>query len=69
VSAPELIDSRSDVTLVDLVDRLLDKGVVVGGDIVLSIAGIDLVYVSLRALMASVDAARLLAAAPGTEEQ
>jgi hypothetical protein len=41
----------------DLADRLLDKGVVLSGDIVLSVAGIDLVYLSLRALIASVETA------------
>lgn len=45
-----------DIALVDLVDRLLAGGVVLAGDITLSIADIDLVYVSLRALIASVDA-------------
>jgi hypothetical protein len=44
-----------DIALVDLVDRLLAGGVVLAGDITLSIADIDLVYVSLRALIASVD--------------
>jgi hypothetical protein len=47
-----------DVTLLDLVDRLLDCGVVLSGEIVLAVAGIDLVYVSLRALVASVETAR-----------
>jgi hypothetical protein len=46
-----------DVTLVDLADRMLGKGVAVSGDIVLSVAGVDLVYISLRALLASVEAA------------
>lgn len=46
-----------DVALLDLADRLLDKGVVLSGDIVLSVAGIDLVYLSLRALIASVETA------------
>ena len=44
-----------DVTLVDLVDRLLGKGVVITGDITLALADIDLVHVELRALIASVD--------------
>ena len=43
------------VTLVELVDRLLGKGVVIAGDITLSVADIDLVYVELRALVSSVD--------------
>jgi hypothetical protein len=42
-------------TLVELLDRILDKGVVVSGEITLSVAGIDLVEVGLRALIASVD--------------
>ncbi|MBW8738762.1 MAG: gas vesicle protein [Streptomyces turgidiscabies] len=42
------------VALVDLLDRLLSGGVVVTGDIVLSIADIDLVRISLRALIVSV---------------
>ncbi|MFE2236958.1 gas vesicle protein [Streptomyces sp. NPDC059442] len=44
------------VALVDLLDRLLAGGVVIAGDIVLSIADIDLVRISLRALIVSVDA-------------
>ncbi|MCT4357062.1 gas vesicle protein [Streptomyces sp. Je 1-79] len=43
------------VALVDLLDRLLSGGVVLSGDIVLSIADIDLVRISLRALIVSVD--------------
>ncbi|MEV4946814.1 gas vesicle protein [Streptomyces sp. NPDC053755] len=42
------------VALIDLLDRLLTGGVVITGDIVLSIADIDLVRISLRALIVSV---------------
>ncbi|GGP82381.1 MULTISPECIES: gas vesicle protein [Streptomyces] len=42
------------VALVDLLDRLLAGGVVITGDVVLSIADIDLVRISLRALVTSV---------------
>ena len=45
---------QQDVALVDLLDRLLGGGVVIAGDITLSVAGIDLVYVGLRALVTSV---------------
>jgi hypothetical protein len=41
------------VTLVDLVDRLLGAGVVAAGDVTLSAANVDLVHVNLRALIAS----------------
>jgi hypothetical protein len=39
--------------LVDLLDRLLATGVVLAGDVTLSIANIDLVHISLRALVSS----------------
>ncbi|MFJ6708398.1 MULTISPECIES: gas vesicle protein [unclassified Streptomyces] len=48
--------AQRQVALVDLLDRLLSGGVVVTGDLVLSIADIDLVRISLRALIVSVSA-------------
>ncbi|MEV4641096.1 gas vesicle protein [Actinoplanes sp. NPDC049548] len=48
--------SAPPVPLVDILDRVLARGVVVEGDIVLSIADIDLVRISLRALVSSVHA-------------
>ncbi|MEV0396598.1 gas vesicle protein [Polymorphospora rubra] len=54
------------IALVDLLDRVLGKGVVVSGELALSIADVDLVHVSLRALLASVRAsAGAAGAAPG----
>jgi hypothetical protein len=41
-----------DVALVDLLDRVIGGGVVIGGDVVLSIADVDLVYVGLRLVVA-----------------
>jgi hypothetical protein len=51
----ETLARGREVTLVDLVDRLLGGGVVICGDITLAVADIDLVQVSLRALVASVE--------------
>lgn len=67
MTVTEVVHERTDVTLVDLLDRLLDKGVVIGGDVVLSVAGVDLVYLSLRALIASVDTATTLGIDLGTD--
>ncbi|HVY95974.1 MAG TPA: gas vesicle protein GvpJ [Solirubrobacterales bacterium] len=44
-----------DISLLDLVDRLLDGGVVIHGEVTLAVADVDLVYVGLRALVASVE--------------
>lgn len=49
-------DLQRQVTLLDLVDRILDKGAVVRGQIVLSVAEVDLVKLDLKLLLASVDA-------------
>ncbi|QGN31966.1 gas vesicle protein GvpJ [Microlunatus sp. Gsoil 973] len=59
VGQPVAADSasgRRQVSLVDLLDRLLGAGVVLSGDITISIAGVDLVEVRLRALITSVRA-------------
>lgn len=45
------------VALIDILDRLLAGGVVVAGEVTLSIADVDLVRISLRALVATVRAA------------
>jgi hypothetical protein len=44
------------IALVDLLDRLLGSGVVLAGDIVISLSGVDLVQVRLHALITSVRA-------------
>ena len=50
--------SRAPAVLADLLNRVLDRGVVVGGDVTLSVAGVDLVYLRLSALLTSVATAR-----------
>jgi hypothetical protein len=44
-------------SLVDLLDRLLGVGVVLAGDVTISLAGVDLVTVRLRALITTVQEA------------
>lgn len=44
------------VALIDLLDRLLTGGAVLTGDLVLSIADVDLVHINLRAAIRSVTA-------------
>lgn len=42
-------------TLVDLLDRVLDRGVVINADIIISVAGIPLIGVNLRAALAGME--------------
>jgi len=46
-----------DSTLVDLIDRVLDKGLVINADITVSVAGVELLGVKLRAALASFETA------------
>jgi gas vesicle structural protein len=49
---------HEELRLVELVNRVLDRGVVVSGDVRISVAGIDLLYLELRLLLASVETMR-----------
>lgn len=48
------------LALSELLDRALNKGVVLWGDATISVAGVDLIYVGLKVLLASVDTAERL---------
>jgi hypothetical protein len=52
--SPERAVHAERIALVDLLDRVLAGGVVVSGEVTLSIADVDMVTVSLRALVTSV---------------
>ena len=49
-------DNNRRIALVDLLDRVLAGGVVISGDITLSISDVDMVVISLRTLISSVGA-------------
>ncbi|CAG9621017.1 gas vesicle protein [Sutcliffiella rhizosphaerae] len=49
------VDKNQDVSLLDILDVILDKGIALRGELIISIADIDLVYLDLRLLITSVD--------------
>lgn len=49
--------SDEDVSLLDILDHVLNAGVVIHGSLVLSIAGVDLVYLGLNVVLTSVETA------------
>jgi hypothetical protein len=49
----------TNIALADLLDRLLGAGVVLSGDITISLAGVDLIQVRLHALISSIRAGDL----------
>lgn len=51
----DLYDVNKEITILDILDRVLTKGVVITGDIVISVADIDLIYLGLKVLLSSVE--------------
>jgi hypothetical protein len=52
--ADDVLDT-SDSSVLDLLDDLLNKGVMTVGDVTLGVAGIDLIYLRLSALLCAAD--------------
>jgi hypothetical protein len=49
------IIDQSETSLVDVIDNLLNRGVVLKADLILALADVDLVYVQLSALLCAAD--------------
>jgi hypothetical protein len=62
MSRSQAVVEAREVTLLDLVDRAVDHGVVLAGDITIAVADIDLIYVGLQVLLASVERVQQLRA-------
>lgn len=48
------------ITLCETLDRILNKGVVIAGEVIISVADIDLVYLKLQVMLTSVETANRL---------
>lgn len=48
---------EADISLLDILDHVLSSGVVIHGSIVISLAGVDLVYLGLNAVLTSIETA------------
>ena len=57
------LSDEDHVSLCEVLDRVLNKGVVVVGEVVISVADIDLVYLGLQLVLTSVETARQRGAA------
>ena len=54
-TAPALFQTSENASLLDILDSLLSKGVMANGDVVLGVAGVDLIYLRLSTLLTAVD--------------
>ena len=51
----ELFDEESELSLLETLDHVLDRGLVIAGEITISVADIDLIFVGLNVLLGSVE--------------
>jgi hypothetical protein len=54
---PELVTPNRTHGLVDILDRVLDKGLVIAGDIKINLANVELLTIQVRLLICSIDKA------------
>jgi hypothetical protein len=52
--AQQIIDT-ADASLLDIIDHVLNQGVVITGDIVIGVADVDLIYLGLSVVLCSAD--------------
>jgi hypothetical protein len=50
-------DAGDDMSLLDILDHVLNQGVILRGNLIISLAGVDLVYVGLDVILTSVETA------------
>ena len=53
-AAREILETADD-SMLDLVDNLLTRGVVISGEVMLGLAGVDLIYLRLQAVLCAAD--------------
>jgi hypothetical protein len=51
-----MADENEELSLLETIDHLLDRGVVIAGEAVISIGDVDLLYLGLNVVLANVDA-------------
>ena len=52
--------AAKDVTLLEVLDRILDRGVILAGDLTISVADVDLIFLGLKVMLTSVERAEKL---------
>ncbi|MEW6350797.1 MAG: gas vesicle protein [Thermodesulfobacteriota bacterium] len=56
------LDSAEHVTLCEALDRILNKGAVVVGEVTISVANVDLIYLGLQIVLTSIESSEALKA-------
>ncbi|HVO59779.1 MAG TPA: gas vesicle protein GvpJ [Terriglobales bacterium] len=64
-------DPDDETSLLDILDHVLNQGVIIRGNLVISLAGVDLIYVGLDVILTSVETAlqQMRLALPASDQQ
>ena len=54
----ELLGEESELSLLETLDHVLNRGLVIAGEITISVADIDLIFLGLNVLLSSVETAQ-----------
>lgn len=57
MNQPDPLSAADQLSLVELVNRVLDRGAVITGEVVISVAGVDLVYLGIQLVVAAAETA------------
>lgn len=60
----ECLQAEERISLCETIDRVLNKGVVLSGDVIISVADVDLIYLGLNVVLTSVEKARSIGQLP-----
>ena len=55
---PDALGPEDQLTLAELVNRVLDRGAIVTGEVIISVAGVDLLFLGLQLVLSSVETAQ-----------
>lgn len=64
-----VVDRSKEITILEVLDRVLNKGVILTGDIVISVADIDLIYLGVKLMLSSVETMEQLKAGKSAEKE
>ena len=67
-SAYDVVTRTREVTVLDLLDRILDRGMILTGNLTISVADVDLIALELRVLLGSVERLQQVTAEPRQSE-
>jgi gas vesicle structural protein len=55
---PETLGPQEQLSLAELVNRVLDRGAIITGEVVISVAGVDLLFLGLQLVLSSIETAQ-----------